>query len=162
MAVDAGATVPAAVGLQAVVDAHHHLVQPLVLIQEWCDIDGERRVAIGMLSCLLTVDEDRGTLVDALEVEAHQLTLWRGKLLAILAHPAGIPAAAGARGSVLGVRSSVDVPVVGQVDTDGLAVLGEHPVIVEQLALLLCQQSARGGQSRRKENTTCVHGVSKK
>ena len=74
MAVDARSRVPTAVRLFAIVDLNQHLIIKFVLIQIRGHVDGKRRIAIGMLTCLLAIDEYFGLLVNTLEMEFDQLS----------------------------------------------------------------------------------------
>ena len=115
---------------------HHLVVLLLVFVQIGRDIDGKRCVAVTMLASLLSIDEDLGTLVDAFEVELHQLAIGRLEGLPILTLASRIPSSAGACSSRLGVRSAIDVPVVGQVNTNGLSFSGKLPSKVKECLLL--------------------------
>ena len=132
MAVDAGAGVPAAVGLQAVIDGDEDFVLPLVTVEVGGDIDGERGIAVAVLTDFLAVDEDLSPLIDAFEMELHKFAGRGLEGLAVLAGAALEPAASGAGGACGGVGGVVDIPVVGQTDTLGLSVTGKLPAVVEQ------------------------------
>ena len=76
MSVDARARVPTAVGLPTVVHLHHHLVLAIVIIQIGRDVHREWRIAVAMLTSLLSVHEDLSPLIDTLEVQLGQPTLF--------------------------------------------------------------------------------------
>ena len=135
MAVDARTRVPTAIGLLGVVHLHHDLVLSL-LQQVGGDIKGEGGVAVGMLSCLLSVNEHGGMLIDAFEMEFHHFTFGGLEAFAVFTLTGLEPATTCARRTSGGVGSGVDVPVVGKVNTDGLAVLRELPIGVEECLLL--------------------------
>ena len=93
-----------------------------------------------MLSCFLSVDEDLSLLIDTLEVELHQFPLGCGKLLAILTFAALEPASASASGSCRWVRCVINVPIVGEIYSDGFPVAGKLPVAIkERLCLCFCR-----------------------
>ena len=124
-----------------VVHLHHHFV--LALLQQiGCDVNGEGGVAVGMLSCLLSVDQHGGMLIDTLEEEFHHLTFRSLEAFAILAFAGLEPTTTRARHTYGGVGSSVDVPVVGEVNTDGLAILRELPIGIKK-GLLLSKGTTR-------------------
>ena len=91
-----------------------------------------------MLSGLLSVNEDFGFLIDTFEMELGNIGIGGLECLAILALTAFKPTTAGACGSLAGVWTFVDVPVVRQVYIGGLAVTSELPVIVKQQFVLCC------------------------
>ena len=134
MAVDARTRIPAAIGLLRVVDLHHHLV---LRGQIRGNIHRKRRVAIGMLSGLLSIHEHLSLLVDALEVQPHHLALGCNKFFAILALAAFKPAATRARSTLAGIWSRIDVPVVRQIHAHRLSVMCKRPTKVEQLPTLV-------------------------
>ena len=90
MAVNAGATVPTAVGLGTVVHLHHNFVHLLLaIVQKFGYINRERSIAIVMLSCLLTVDEHLCMLIDPFEKQLHHFTFRCGKRLTVFAIATG-------------------------------------------------------------------------
>ena len=82
------------------------------MIQVTCHINGKGCVTIGMLSGFLSIDEDLGLLIDALEVEFYHLALGCGKHLTILALPTRIPTAIGTTGTCNWVGGIGNSPVV--------------------------------------------------
>ena len=75
-----------------------------------------------MLSGFLSIDKDLSLLIDTLEMEFYDVGIGCGEGLAILALTSLIPAAALLGGTRFGVRSIINVPVVGQIHLHGLAI----------------------------------------
>ena len=71
MAIDTGTAVPAAVGLFTIVYLYDNLIFAFVLIKIRCYINGERRVAIVMLSGLDPIDEHFSFLIHTLKMQFH-------------------------------------------------------------------------------------------
>ena len=146
VAVDARTRVPAAVWLLTVVHLHQHFILSLVFKQIRRHVNGERRIAIVMLPSLLSIDIDLGLLIHTFEVEFHHLIAGCSERLPILSLAGLEPASAGARCSLAGMRSFVDIPVVRQVHVYSLPILCKLPAEVKQLPLCLCWCTHGQGQ----------------
>ena len=134
MAVDARTGIPTAVGLLAVVDYDLYLVLPFFLLKQIrCDVDGKGRVAVSMLPGLLSVHHDDCILVYPFEMELHHFCTGCCEVFLVFGFSCVIPAAARSRDACLGIRSSEDVPVMGQVHGGRRSVMGEQPAVVEEL-----------------------------
>ena len=98
VAIDAGARIPATVGLVGVIHVHNHLITSQHQIRR--DVHSKRGVSVVVVPGLITVHVDISTLIHALEVEfgmGSQTLEHEG--LAIFGHAALKPAAACACGT---------------------------------------------------------------
>ena len=139
MTVDAGTAVPAAVGLFGVIDFYDNLVFAFFLIKIRCYINGERGVAIVMLSSLLAIHIDLGLLINALEEELDEIAIRRLECLAVLALACLEPSSASSRCSLARIGPFEDVPVVRQVNSLRFPIVSKLPAEVKQLSLCLCR-----------------------
>ena len=134
MAINARSTVPATVGLLAVVYLHHNLVcLLLILIQIFCHINGERRIAIMVLTGFLTINENFCFLIDSLEVHPDDFGIRRFECLPILALASLELSTARARSALARIWTFEDVPVMRQVNVFCLPVVSKLPAEVKQL-----------------------------
>ena len=89
-----------------------------------------------MLTSLLAVDEYLCFLVDTLEVQHYPLifplSTFHFKLFFVFTFTSRIPAATFFRGTRCGVRCLVNIPVVGKINIDSLAVTCKLPITVKQ------------------------------
>ena len=133
MAVDARTAIPAAVRLFGIVDFYDNLIFAFVLIKIRCHIDGERCIAIVMLTRLLSVDIDLGFLIHALEVKFDYLIAGCFECLTILALASLEPSSAGARSTFACIGTFEDVPVVRQIHGLRRSIMCKLPAEVKQL-----------------------------
>ena len=71
VAVDARTRVPATIRLFGIIHFYDNLIFALVFIKKLRHINGERRVAIVMLTSLLSIHKDLSLLIHTFEVELH-------------------------------------------------------------------------------------------
>ena len=132
MTIDTRAAVPATVGLFRVVNLHHNLVILfLILVKIWSYIHGERCIAIVMLSGFLSINEYFGFLIHTLEMQFYQFALRGLECLAVFALASLEPSAASTSCSLSRIGTFEDIPIVRQIYTDGLTLVGKVPAVVK-------------------------------
>ena len=123
VAIDATTGIPARIGLVAIVHTYgNHIIRTA---QVASDIDGERAIAVGTVVNHLAIDEDEGIHIDTVKLEEILTDILHVEMFSVPAHAAGQSTATGSR-LVLGTETTLDGPVVRQVQQAPLAVVILH------------------------------------
>ncbi len=152
VAVDAGAAVPAAVGLSGVIDADGEDVG-LAEDEFAGEVDVEAGVAVGVGGDLLAVEVESGALVDAFKFEGEVAMgeVCAGEEGVAVPGDAGGEEAAVAAHGVFGVGVAFDAPVVGEGDgapggVVELGILGIGEVAEVEFPVVVDADAGAGGQ----------------